>query len=142
MHNIKITEKNYHDKKIIITCHLFRNSLYNILGRDNCFFFVIIVFCNFLADYKAQKKKQLSQTKKTVITYYGPKLNTVLTYFGIKNVISWRLQHDNCHIMIMCSVLISYCVCRRLRWIPKTKPNDSSVVVWLNIWCSTRITKK
>ena len=35
---IEITKKNYHDKKIIITFHSYRNSLYNILGRDNCFF--------------------------------------------------------------------------------------------------------
>ena len=60
---IEITKKKYHNKKKNITFHLYRNSLYNILGRDNCFFFVIIVFCNFLADYKGQKKKQLSQKK-------------------------------------------------------------------------------
>ena len=35
-------------------------------------------------------------------------------------------------LMIMCSVLISYCVCRRPSWKPKTQPNDSSAVVWLS----------
>ena len=34
------------------------------LKRDNFFFCVIIFFCNFLADYKVQKKKQLSQQQK------------------------------------------------------------------------------
>ena len=42
----------------------------------------------------------------------------------------------------MCSVLISYCVCRRPSWTPKTQPNDSSAVVWLSFWCSTRFTRK
>ena len=44
--------------------------------------------------------------------------------------------------MIMCSVLISYCVCRRPSWTPKTQPNGSSAVVWLSFWCSTRFTRK
>ena len=64
VHYIKITKKNYHDKKKIITCHLYRNSRYNILERDNCFFFVIIVFCNFFADYKAQKKNSYHKKKQ------------------------------------------------------------------------------
>ena len=42
----------------------------------------------------------------------------------------------------MCSVLISYCVCRWPSWTPKTQPNDSSAVVWLSFWCSTRFTRK
>ena len=36
-------------------------------------------------------------------------------------------------------VLISACVCRRPSWTPKTQPNDSSAVVWLSFWCSTRL---
>ena len=44
--------------------------------------------------------------------------------------------------MIMCSVLISYCVCRRPSWKPKTQPNGSSAVVWLSFWFSTRFTRK
>ena len=32
----------------------------------------------------------------------------------------------------------SACVCRRPSWTPKTQPNDSSAVVWLSFWCSTR----
>ena len=36
-------------------------------------------------------------------------------------------------------VLISDCVCRRPSWTPKTQPNDSSAVVWLSFWCSTRL---
>ena len=39
-------------------------------------------------------------------------------------------------------VLISACVCRRPSWTPKTQPNDSSAVVWLSFWCSTRFTRK
>ena len=50
------------------------------------------------------------------------------------------LQHDNRQLMIMCSVLISYCFCRRPSWKPKTQPNGSSVVVWLRF--STRFTRK
>ena len=42
----------------------------------------------------------------------------------------------------MCAVLISYCVCRRPSWTPKTQPNDSAAVVWLSFWCSTRFTRK
>ena len=60
----KLRKQKCHDKKIIITCHLFRNSGYNILERDNCFFIVIIVFCNFLADYKAQKKTVITKKKQ------------------------------------------------------------------------------
>ena len=44
--------------------------------------------------------------------------------------------------MIMCSVLISYCVCRRPSWKPKTRPNGSSAVVWLSFWFSTRFTRE
>ena len=44
--------------------------------------------------------------------------------------------------MIMCSVLISDCVCRRPSWKPKTQPNGSSAVVWLSFWFSTRFTGK
>ena len=44
--------------------------------------------------------------------------------------------------MILCSVLISYCVCRRPSWKPKTQPNESSAVVWLSFWFSTRFTGK
>ena len=44
--------------------------------------------------------------------------------------------------MIMCSVLSSYCVCRRPSWKPKTQPNGSSAVVWLSFWFSTRFTRK
>ena len=39
--------------------------------------------------------------------------------------------------MIMCSVLISYCVCRRPSWKPKTQPNDSRAAVWLSFWFQT-----
>ena len=39
-------------------------------------------------------------------------------------------------------VLISACVCLRPSWTPKTQPNDSSAVVWLSFWCSTRFTWK
>ena len=49
----------------------------------------------------------------------------------------WRLQYDNDQLMIMCSVLISYCVCRWSGWTQKTQPNDSSAVVWLSFWSST-----
>ena len=44
--------------------------------------------------------------------------------------------------MIMWSVLISYCVCRRPSWKPKTQPNGCSAVVWLSFWFSTRFTRK
>ena len=44
--------------------------------------------------------------------------------------------------MIMCSVLISYCICRRPSWKPKTQPNGSSAVVWLSFWFSIRFTRK
>ena len=57
-------------------------------------------------------------------------------------IISSRLQHDNRQLMIMSSVLISYCVCRRPSWTPKTQPNGSSAIVWLSFWCSTRFTRK
>ena len=57
-------------------------------------------------------------------------------------IISWKLQHHNHQLMIMCSVLISYCVCRRPSWKPKTQPNGSSAVVWLSFWFSTRFTRK
>ena len=36
-------------------------------------------------------------------------------------------------------VFISACVCWRPSWTPKTQPNDSSAVVWLSFWCSTRL---
>ena len=38
--------------------------------------------------------------------------------------------------------LISYCVCQRPSWKPKTQPNGSSAVVWLSFWFSTRFTRK
>ena len=38
--------------------------------------------------------------------------------------------------------LTSYCLCRRPSWTPKTQPNDSSAVVWLSFWCSTRFAWK
>ena len=44
--------------------------------------------------------------------------------------------------MIMCSVFINYCVCRRPSWKPRTQPNGSSAVVWLSFWFSTRFTRK
>ena len=44
--------------------------------------------------------------------------------------------------MIICSVLISHCVCRRPSWKPKTQPNGSSAVVWLSFWFSTGFTRK
>ena len=59
-----------------------------------------------------------------------------------KLIIIWRLKHNDNQLMIMCSVLNSYCVCRMPSWIPKTQPNGSSAVVWLSFWCSTRFTRK
>ena len=44
--------------------------------------------------------------------------------------------------MILSSVLNSYCVCRRPSWKSKTQPNGSSAVVWLSFWFSTRFTRK
>ena len=41
--------------------------------------------------------------------------------------------------LLIVLVLISACVCRRPSWTPKTQPNDSSAVVWLSFWCSTRL---
>ena len=43
-----------------------------------------------------------------------------------------------CQLIIMCSVLITYYVCRRPSWTPKTEPNDSRAAVWLSFWYSTR----
>ena len=57
-------------------------------------------------------------------------------------IMSWKFQHENYQLMIMCTVLISYCVYRRLSWKPITQPNDSSTVVLLSFWSSTRFTKK
>ena len=54
----------------------------------------------------------------------------------------WRVHHNDRQLMIMCSVLISCCVCRRPSWTPKTQPNGSSAVVWLSFWFSTRFTRK
>ena len=42
-------------------------------------------------------------------------------------------------LLLIVLVLISACVCRRPSWTPKTQPNDSSAVVWLSFWCSTRL---
>ena len=64
------------------------------------------------------------------------------TRYMPRRFISWRLQRYNRQLMIMCSVLISYCVCRRPSWKPKTQPNGSSAVVWLSFWFSTRFTGK
>ena len=47
-----------------------------------------------------------------------------------KTHLTWTIQNDNRQLMIMCSVLISYCVCRRPSWTPKTKPNDSSALLF------------
>ena len=41
--------------------------------------------------------------------------------------------------LLIVLILISSCVCRRPSWTPKTQPNDSSAVVWLSFWCSTRL---
>ena len=46
----------------------------------------------------------------------------------------WRVHHDNRQLM-MCLVLISYCVCRRPSWKPKLNQ-------WLSFWFSTRFTRK
>ena len=59
-----------------------------------------------------------------------------IAYGGV--IISWRLQHENRQLMIMSLLLNSNWVCQRPSWIPKTHPNDSSAVVWLSFWCSTR----
>ena len=56
--------------------------------------------------------------------------------------ISWKLEHNNHQLMIKCTVLISYCVCRRPSWKQKTQPNGCSAVVWLSFWFSTRFTRK
>ena len=50
------------------------------------------------------------------------------------------IKKRNCQLMN--TVLISYCVCRRPSWKPKTQPNGSSAVVWLSFWFSTRFTWK
>ena len=43
----------------------------------------------------------------------------------------------------MCSVVITYCVCQRPSWTPKTQPNGhQSVALWLSFWCSTLLTIK
>ena len=57
-------------------------------------------------------------------------------------VISWRLHHNNRQFMIRFWILLSYYVCRKSSWTPKTQPNGSSAVVWLSSWCSTRFTGK
>ena len=55
---------------------------------------------------------------------------------------AWWLQHNDHLLMIMCSVLISYCVCRRPNWKPKTQPQGSSAVVWLCFWFSNWFIRK
>ena len=55
---------------------------------------------------------------------------------------SFGTIHNYRQSMIMCSVLISYCICRRPSWKPKTQPNGSYAVVWLSFWFSTRFTRK
>ena len=72
-----------------------------------------------------------------VLTHFS---HLAITYGVV--IMSWSFQHDNRQLMTMCSVLSSYCICRRPRWTPKTQPNDSSAVVWLSFWCSTRFTRK
>ena len=42
----------------------------------------------------------------------------------------------------MCAILISSWVCWKPSWTPKTQLNDSSAVVWLSFWCSTRFSRK
>ena len=44
--------------------------------------------------------------------------------------------------MVCWLVLISACICRMPSWTPKIQPSDSSAVVWLSFWCSTRLTWK
>ena len=60
----------------------------------------------------------------------------------VKVIISWRLQHENRHLMIMCSVLTGYSVYRRPSWTPKTQSNDTSAVVRLRFWRSARSPRK
>ena len=54
----------------------------------------------------------------------------------------WYEDYNMTIAMIMCWVLISYCFCRMLSWTPKIQSNDSSGVVWLSFWFSTRFTRK
>ena len=51
----------------------------------------------------------------------------------------WRWWYS---MIVMQLLLISYCVCRRPNWKPKTQQNGSSAVVWLSFWFSTRFTRK
>ena len=70
------------------------------------------------------------------------------THYDIKTSTIQSATDDS-----VCSVFISYCVCRRLSWTQNTQPNDSSAVAWsqpndssavawLSFWCSTRLTRK
>ena len=45
-------------------------------------------------------------------------------------------------LLLSSKLLISYCVCRRPSWKPKTLPNENSAVVWLSFWFSTWFTRK
>ena len=70
----------------------------------------------FLATSYALSRRQLNTGYFSLVIAYG------------EVIISWRLQNDNRQLMIMYSVLISYCVYRRPSWTPKNQPNDSSAI--------------
>ena len=68
-------------------------------------------------------------------------MNSPYVIANWKLIIIWWIHYRDRLIIIVSSVLISYGVNRMESWTPKTQPNDSSVVIWLIFWCSTRFSR-
>ena len=52
--------------------------------------------------------------------------------------VRWKLLHDNTHMWILLSVIISKCLCWRPSWPPEPQSDGCPTVVWLSFWWSTR----
>ena len=66
------------------------------------------------------------------------RMQHVTLVFSSKLLLSSNI--DDCTLpLLIVSVWISACVCRRPSWTPKAQPGGISAVTWLSFWCPTRL---